>query len=140
MNWSRRATSTPILPVADMTRSAAFYNAIGFDVELYEHGGYAFVRGGGITIDLSATDGFNPFTMAGMAYLTVDDVDVSHALILATGLVAHAADLDEQALQALWTSGTSLARISTVENKPWGMREFALADPDNNLLRVGRAI
>jgi hypothetical protein len=33
----------------------------------------------------------------------------------------------------------SLARISPVEDKPWRMREFALADPDNNLIRIGSA-
>jgi catechol 2,3-dioxygenase-like lactoylglutathione lyase family enzyme len=26
------------------------------------------------------------------------------------------------------------------EDKPWGQREFALSDPDDNLLRVGEAI
>jgi len=132
----RGGTATPILPVADLDRSAEFYREIGFVVEPYDSG-YAFVRGGGISVDLAATEGFDPFVMAGMAYLTVRDSDAAHAAIVATGRVAGYDDLDESALRERWASGASLARITPVENKPWRMREFALADPDNNLIRVG---
>ena len=110
-----------------MDRAVAFYEAIGFEVEAYHHGGYAFVRGDGISIDLSVTDDYDPLTMAGMAYLTVDDPDATYEQIVATGLVS------------LGWEATG-ARITPVEDKEWGMREFALADPDNNLIRVGRAI
>jgi hypothetical protein len=27
--------------------------------------------------------------------------------------------------------------VSGIEDKPWGMREFALVDPNGNLIRVG---
>ncbi|CAN5420238.1 N/A [soil metagenome] len=114
--WS--GTSTPILPVADMGRAIAFYERIGLDVELYRTGEYAFVRGDGITIDLSVTPEYDPLVMAGMTYLTVTDPDALHK---------HLAALE-------------VPRLSPVENKPWGMREFALADPDNNLIRIGAAL
>ncbi len=29
---------------------------------------------------------------------------------------------------------------ATPEDKPWGQREFALSDPDENLIRVGEPI
>jgi catechol 2,3-dioxygenase-like lactoylglutathione lyase family enzyme len=33
------------------------------------------------------------------------------------------------------------AAFNTVaENKPWGQREIALADPDDNLLRIGQSV
>jgi hypothetical protein len=30
--------------------------------------------------------------------------------------------------------------MDTVEDKPWGLREFALIDLDGNLLRIGQII
>jgi len=130
------ATATPILAVADIDRTAEFYRELGFDVEPYDSG-YAFVRGGGVSLDLARSDGYDPFTMAGMAYLTVRDADAAHAALVATRLLPGYYDLDEQSLRDRWTAGESLARITRVEDKPWGMREFALADVDNNLLRIG---
>ncbi len=135
----RGATATPILPVASIERAAEFYREIGFIVEPYDSE-YAFVRGGGLSIDLAQSDGFDPFVMAGMAYVTVKDPDASHAAIAATGLVAGYHDLGEAALRERWKAGESLARITAVENKPWGMREFALADTDNNLIRIGARV
>ena len=135
----RAGTATPILPVANIDRAAEFYRELGFVVEPYDSG-YAFVRGGGISIDLAQSDGFDPFVMAGMAYLTVRDPDAAHAALVATGLLPGYHDLDEQSLREKWTAGESLARITEVENKPWGMREFALADVDNNLVRIGAPV
>ena len=33
------------------------------------------------------------------------------------------------------TNGTP--SVSAIEDKPWGMRELALVDPNSNLIRVG---
>lgn len=135
----RGGTATPILPVANIDRAAEFYREIGFVVEQYDSS-YAFIRGGGISIDIAATDGFDPFAMAGMAYVTVRDPDAAHAALAATGLLPGYHELDESELRERWASGASLARITAVENKPWGMREFALADTDNNLIRIGARV
>jgi len=29
-------------------------------------------------------------------------------------------------------------RVTAPDDKPWGMREFALSDPNGNLVRVGQ--
>jgi hypothetical protein len=34
-------------------------------------------------------------------------------------------------------SETGIPRLIRVEDKPWGMRELAVIDPDGNLIRVG---
>lgn len=136
--WSR-GRATPILPVASIERSAAFYRAIGFEVEVYDST-YAFIRAGDVSIDITATDDFDPFVMAGMAYVVVGDADAARAAILANIALPGYDDLDHDALRSRWSAGGSLARISAIEDKPWGMREFALADPDNNLLRIGTSI
>jgi hypothetical protein len=33
-----------------------------------------------------------------------------------------------------------IPRQEVLENKPWGMREFAIVDPDGNLIRIGQTI
>lgn len=33
-----------------------------------------------------------------------------------------------------------IPRLDALEDKPWGMREFALVDPDGNLLRIGQSL
>jgi hypothetical protein len=33
-----------------------------------------------------------------------------------------------------------IPRQDTLEDKPWGMREFAIVDPDGNLIRIGQML
>lgn len=129
--WSGSASA--ILPVAELDRSVAFYRGLGFDVQIAEVGGYAFVEAGVIRFHLSESEGFDPFTHAAMIYLYVDDVDSVHAGMS----LESAASLSHQQLVDRWTRGESLARIGTVRDEPWGMREFHFFDPDNTLVRVG---
>ena len=73
---------------------------------------------------------------AGVAYLRVADVDALYAEVVAAGLeVLSPAELRER-----WDAGGPLERISALEDKPWGLREFALLDADNNLLRIGQPL
>ena len=110
---------TPILPVRDMAASMAFYQRLGFQCEPYEDGSeYAFLFMDDLTLHLthviSPDFGFNPSGV----YLSMDDVDLYFAQITA-------------------------AEVSTLTepmDMPWRMREFAVSDPDNTLLRFGHRI
>jgi hypothetical protein len=33
-----------------------------------------------------------------------------------------------------------IPRQDVLEDKPWGIREFAIVDPDGNLLRIGQTL
>jgi hypothetical protein len=33
-----------------------------------------------------------------------------------------------------------IPRQDVLEDKPWGMREFAIVDPNGNLLRIGQTL
>ena len=112
MDVSRKLTA--ILPCNDIDASAAFYTKLGFthhdgdgDYRMLSDG-----KGGEIHLT-NAVEGWlvpgrNPFGL----YLYTEDVD---QLAAALGkLVLH-----------------------KPENKPWGMYEFALSDPDETLVRVG---
>ncbi len=87
-----------------------FYRELGFDVEIAEVGGYAFVEASGIRFHLSESPGLS---------------------------LPSAASLSHEQIVGLWAQGESLARMGDVRDESWGMREFALLDPDNNLVRVG---
>jgi catechol 2,3-dioxygenase-like lactoylglutathione lyase family enzyme len=129
--WS--GSSAAILPVSDLDRSVAFYRDLGFGVEVADVGGYAFVEAGGIRLHLSAGEGFDPLRDAAMVYLYVDDVDAVHSALA----LPEASSLSHDDLVDAAARGESLARVGRIRDEPWGMREFALFDPDNNLLRVG---
>ena len=104
-----------ILPCNNLDASEAFYAKPGLRRES-AYGDYRILcDSSGARLHLTlATEGWlipgrNPFGL----YLYTDDVD---ELAAALGdLVLHAP-----------------------ENKPWGMYEFALSDPDETLVRVGR--
>jgi uncharacterized glyoxalase superfamily protein PhnB len=108
--------STPILPVVEMDAAVAFYESAGFDVQQYEGGGYTFVRVDDESVfDLSTVErGLDPATNNAACYLIVEDVEAWHRRL---------ADL-----------GVS---VTSLEDKPWGMREFAVTDPSGNRLRFG---
>ncbi|MFT5337907.1 MAG: putative glyoxalase superfamily protein PhnB [Sphingobacteriales bacterium] len=42
--------------------------------------------------------------------------------------------------QELLENGTTIHPNSPLEHKPWGQKEFALLDPDNNLLTFGESV
>ena len=56
-------------------------------------------------------------------YIRVAHVDAFHAACAASQLPA-----------------SGIPRIDRLEDKPWGLREFAIVDADGNLLRIGQVI
>ncbi len=110
-------TLTAILPCNDMEASELFYARLGFRM-LARHEGYCILtddRGAGLHLTHAVkgwlVPGRNPFGL----YLYVDDVD---------------------ALAANFTG--EILGPGRPEHKPWKMYEFALSDPDETLVRVGR--
>src|SRR5262245_25474431 len=111
-------TFVAILPCNDLDASERFYNRLGF-VRRVESGDpdYRILSNSvGGHLHLSSSEkgwlvpGKNPFGL----YLYLEDVD---------GLAATLQDL---------CSGRR-----EPEDKPWGMYEFAISDPDETLVRIG---
>jgi catechol 2,3-dioxygenase-like lactoylglutathione lyase family enzyme len=115
-----------MLPCNDLDASESFYNRLGFS-RVHRDGGpleweedYRILtdgKGGELHLTRSVDDwlvpGRNPFGL----YFYTDDVDA-----LATEFAQELADK------------------KAPEEKPWGTYEFALADPDQTLVRVGRRL
>ena len=64
-----------------------------------------------------------PAHSAAGCYIRVLDVQALHAACSASGLPE-----------------VGIPRVTRLEDKPWGLREFAIVDPDGNLLRIGQVI
>ena len=116
--------SIPILPARNLDETRAFYESLGFQTMGWwpqEFGGYAILNRGDLRMHFFLFKNISPDQNYAQCYWRVQDVDALYAECRACGLPE---------------SGTP--RLVAVEDKPWGMREFAISDPNGNLVRVGQ--
>jgi hypothetical protein len=104
-----------IFPTLDMGESLAFYERVGFAVTSYD-AGYAWVQ----------HEGRELFHLAHVADL---NIEANRA-----GGYFHVRDVDD--VYRRWCN--HVEPVAAIAAQPWGMREFAVKDPSNNLLRVGQ--
>ncbi|MFM7753710.1 MAG: bleomycin resistance protein [Cyanobium sp.] len=102
----------------------AFYERLGFEGEILGEGdAYAILTRGDLEIHFFLHTELVPAESWAGCYLRVADVEPLYNAFLAAGLPA-----------------SGIPRMHAIENKPWGMREFAVIDEDGNLLRVGQEL
>jgi catechol 2,3-dioxygenase-like lactoylglutathione lyase family enzyme len=119
---SRVARTVPILFARDIDETSRFYAELGFTVAVPAED-YLIVDRDGAEIHFVTTPGLDPWSSNAMCYLHVDDVDSL---------------LDTWREVRLPDSG--IPRLTAAEDKPWGLREAALVDPNGTLLRIGSHI
>lgn len=112
----------PILPSRSLEQTLAFYGRLGFEGEIVGEA-YAIFTRGPLELHFFLHTGLTPADSFAGCYLRVADVDSLYAAMCAVGLPAR-----------------GIPRIDRLEDKPWGMREFAVIDEDGNLLRVGQEL
>jgi catechol 2,3-dioxygenase-like lactoylglutathione lyase family enzyme len=113
----------PILPSRSLQSTLAFYRRLGFEGELVEGDAYAILSRGDLELHFFPHTELVPAESWAGCYLRVADVETLHKDFVAAGLPAR-----------------GIPRMDAIENKPWGMREFAIVDEDGNLLRVGQVV
>jgi catechol 2,3-dioxygenase-like lactoylglutathione lyase family enzyme len=111
-----------VLAVHDVRLSANFYtDVLGFD-EVAEHDGWIFVQKDQCMIMLGeCPDDAHPSSLGShnyFAYLCVNDADAYY-----------------QQLQA-----KQVDLLSTIEDKPWGMREFGISTVDGHRIMIGQEL
>jgi catechol 2,3-dioxygenase-like lactoylglutathione lyase family enzyme len=106
-----------------LNATLAFYRRLGFEGEIHSHGNYAILTRGTVELHFFAHRGLVPAESSAMCYVRVADVDgVYRAFCLA--------ELPRR----------GIPRLEELEVKPWGMKEFAVVDPDGTLVRIGQII
>ena len=113
----------PILPSRSLSDTLAFYRRLGFDGVIHGHGDYAIVMRGTVELHFFTHRELRPAESSAMCYIRVSDVESIYRAF---------------ALAELPRRG--IPRQDALNDKPWGMREFAIVDPDGNLIRIGQTL
>ena len=111
---------SPILSVTDLARSIDFYrHTLGFDLAWAwgESSDIAAICRDGIEITLTQRAGAKPAGAAHI-YLGVSGIDDYYAALVAAGVTI----------------------VVPIGDRPYGMRDFRIADPSGNELSIGQAI
>ncbi|ALE86028.1 bleomycin resistance protein [Pseudonocardia sp. HH130629-09] len=138
----------PVLTVSDIDDAAGFYARLAFDV-VDRYDGYLILGKGDLELHLSEWDGHDPTRNAGTTYLRVPDAqtvydDLREQLerdgclypVPASGLTPELT----AGLRARVEAGVPTVRLHEIEDKPWGLREFAVIDPSGNAIHVGHPV
>ncbi len=113
----------PILPTRDIAKAEAFWRALGFSTVYMDIGEYLLMKRDGAEVHFALTPDLDPYTTAGCAYLRPSNIK----------------DLHEE-WSKLGLPDKGIPRYEALAEKPWGMAELALVDPDGNLIRAGQEI
>jgi catechol 2,3-dioxygenase-like lactoylglutathione lyase family enzyme len=110
----------PKLPMRDRAVTLAFYqDQLSFTLSS-DYGNYLILQRDYIELHFFEFMGLDPLENDGQVYIRTDDID---------GLY-----------QSLLDRGVAIHPNAPLTTKPWGQREFALLDPDHNLLTFGQSI
>ena len=102
--------ATAIFEVNDIAAAVVFYQQLGLQVDVFSEDYAIVIQRDGELLHLAAADNATP----GSVYFNVPSADAWHVRCVDAG-----------------------GEPTTVEDRPWGMREFSVADPSGNTVRVG---
>ncbi len=106
----------PKLPMRDRKITKDFYlQKLGFEQFGGDYPDYLMVSRDRVQIHFFEFKDVDPAENYGQVYLRTDNIDEFYQLAKSRGV-----------------------DCTRLETKPWGMREFSIHDPDNNLLTVGQ--
>ncbi len=110
----------PKLPMRNKRATRDYYiNQLGFQ-EIGDYEGYLMVKKDQIEIHFFEFKALDPKENYGQVYIRTNDID---------GLY-----------KSLLDNKTEIHPNGPLQTKPWGQKEFALLDPDSNLLTFGQSI
>ena len=114
----------PTLPCRSVSATVEFYRRLGFEGGAHESDSrYAVLRRGSIELHFFTHKELEPAESSAGCYIRVSDVKSIHHSFAAGKLPR-----------------SGIPRMDSLEDKPWGLREFAIVDLDGNLLRIGQVI
>lgn len=111
-------STIPVLPSLDLDETIAFYAKLGFKVWSRHEGDYAIIARESQELHFFLMGHLKPKESFFGCYWRVDDAEALYSEYV----------------------GAGLPDLHPIEEKPWGMKEFAFIDPHGNLIRVGQEI
>jgi catechol 2,3-dioxygenase-like lactoylglutathione lyase family enzyme len=108
---------TANLPARDFNATAAFYEALGFEVS-YKDVAWMILRRGPLELEFFPYLDLDPGTSSFMACVRVDDLDALY-----------------DAFRKASLPNSGIPRLTPPKTEPFGLRFFALVDGDGTLLR-----
>jgi len=112
------------LPSRSVSDTLTFFQRFGFDGTICGDGdSYAILRRGTVELHFFIHRELVPAESCAGCYIRVTDVESIH-----------------RAFASAQLPRSGIPRLDALGDKPWGMREFAIVDPDGNLLRIGQTI
>jgi catechol 2,3-dioxygenase-like lactoylglutathione lyase family enzyme len=110
----------PKLPMRSKTKTRDFYlTQLGFDdIGREDYEGYLLVKKDNVEIHFFEFKELDPKENDGQVYIRTNHIDELYQTLLNNNVIIHP--------------------NGQLEMKPWGQKEFALLDPDNNLLTFGQ--
>lgn len=110
----------PKLPFLNSEVTLGYYvNQLGFEL-VADFGNYLIVKKDQIEIHFFKFQELSPADNYGQVYIRTENIDALYTNLLAKKVAIHP--------------------NGKLEPKPWKQKEFALLDPDNNLLTFGETI
>jgi catechol 2,3-dioxygenase-like lactoylglutathione lyase family enzyme len=112
----------PKLPMRDKGLTRAYYvDQLGFTVHGNgDHADHLMVEREGVQLHFFLFKELDPKANYGQVYIRTDAIDALYRSLIDRGVRIHP--------------------NGSLQNRPWGQREFALLDPDHNLLTFGEAV
>ncbi len=112
----------PKLPMRNKSITRDFYlTQLGFsDIGSADFEGYLLLKKHNIEIHFFEFKGLDPKENYGQVYIRTNDIETIYKSMLHNKIIIHPA--------------------GHLQAKPWGQKEFAILDPDNNLLTFGQTI
>jgi len=110
----------PKLPSRDLQATLAYYvDQLGFTASGH-YPDYLLVERDGLELHFFRHGELDPLTNDGQVYIRTKAIDTLYRSLVDRGVAIHP--------------------NGALRTKPWGQREFALLDPDHNLLTFGEAV
>lgn len=114
----------PILPSRSIGNTVEFYRHLGFEGGAHEFdSGYAILSRGSVELHFFTHKELVPAESSAGCYIRVADVESFYSSCSSGQLPL-----------------AGIPRMTSLEDKTWGLREFAVVDPDGNLVRIGQVI
>ena len=118
----------PCLPARDLTETAAFYAALGFETVLIaQGGGYLIIRKDWVEMHFYPAATLDPKANPAGAYIRVKDVDAVVASFAAQCQPGEAIN-------------NTPSKYTPPQDREWGLREITIDDPNGNLIKIGSPI